>query len=51
MNKKEEPTTATVKSESDFKKVLARLLRKPHIRHEDLKVSGDHESKKSKAAK
>lgn len=50
MNKKEEPTP-TVKSESDFKKVLAGLLRKPHIKHEDLKVNSDHESKKGKAAK
>ena len=38
--------TPAVKSESDFKKVLAGLLRKPHIRHEDLKVNGDHRPKK-----
>lgn len=45
------PKQPVVKTESDFKQLLARLLRKPHIRHEDMKVNGDHKLKKGKTAK
>ena len=51
MRKTSNPKPQSVKTEADFKKVLAGLLRKPHIRHEDLKVSEKPEPTKDKAAK
>ena len=45
------PKQPVVKTENDFKNVLGELMRKPHIRHEDLKVNGKPEPKKGKAAK